>query len=186
MSFFGSLFSSGMASREAAKNREFQERAIKHRYQWQKQDLLKAGYNPALAYGQQPPGPPGGAQAAWNVQGDPVSDVATAKKAWADAKTAMTEAEERPSVLKAQVEGVDAAIEEASEKSITENRKQDLLEQQTAAQRMQNKIMSADAIIGQATAGAISKLPTWGQIGYGVLKNVAPAAAGAAARRFGR
>lgn len=68
--FLGALFGVGgqmgmaaMQAREAAKNREFQERMFKHRYQYQVDDLRKAGLNVAMAYGQQPPGPPGGAQA---------------------------------------------------------------------------------------------------------------------------
>lgn len=68
--FLGGLFGIGgqmgmaaMQAREAQKNREFQEKMYKHRYQYQVDDLRKSGLNVAMAYGQQPPGPPGGAQA---------------------------------------------------------------------------------------------------------------------------
>lgn len=59
----GQGMSAGLQALEAKKQRDWQERMIKNRYQYQKEDLLAAGYNPALAYGQQPPGTPSGAQA---------------------------------------------------------------------------------------------------------------------------
>lgn len=39
----------------------FQERAYSNRYQWQMQDMRKAGLNPILSYSQAPPGGPAGA-----------------------------------------------------------------------------------------------------------------------------
>lgn len=59
----GSGISAGVSAHIASENRKFQERMYKHRYQYQVDDLKKAGLNPALAYGQAPPGPPGGAMA---------------------------------------------------------------------------------------------------------------------------
>lgn len=47
----------------ARKNREFQERMTKHRYQYQMADMRAAGLNPMLAMGQSPPGSPPGAMA---------------------------------------------------------------------------------------------------------------------------
>lgn len=54
----GSLFSSAFdvwAGRQAAEDqRAFDERAYRHRYQWQMEDMRKAGLNPMLAYMQSP------------------------------------------------------------------------------------------------------------------------------------
>lgn len=172
MSFLGSLFSSGMASREAAKNREFQERAIKHRYQWQKQDLLKAGYNPALAYGQQPPGGPGGAQAQWNVQGNPVEEAAnaaiaisSAQKAKSEADMAKSDAHWRPHLNMQNYYNLGAT---GALTAITRQ-----------GAEIENRVREKEAIVGEAVSDELNKLGTAGQIGYGVLKDVLPTAAGA-------
>lgn len=57
------LAGSALASHEASKNRDFQERMYKHRYQFQMQDMKAAGLNPMLAMGSSPPGAPSGATA---------------------------------------------------------------------------------------------------------------------------
>jgi len=57
----GGLISGGFSARQAAKQRDFQEKMYKRRYQYQVADLKAAGLNPALAYGQSPGAAPSGA-----------------------------------------------------------------------------------------------------------------------------
>ena len=62
------LLGGGLAAlynaQEAKKNRDFQERMVRNRYQYQMEDLRKAGLNPILlSAGASPPGAPGGAVA---------------------------------------------------------------------------------------------------------------------------
>lgn len=45
----GDAASAAMMSREAEKNRQFQEKVYKHRHQWTTQDMRAAGINPILA-----------------------------------------------------------------------------------------------------------------------------------------
>jgi len=51
------------SARQAAKNRSFQKHMFRHRYQYQVEDLRKAGLNPMLAYMQSPGSAPAGAMA---------------------------------------------------------------------------------------------------------------------------
>lgn len=60
-SLFGSGASAAVSAKMAAQNRQFQERMTRHRYQYQMEDMRKAGLNPILAFGQQPPSAPSGA-----------------------------------------------------------------------------------------------------------------------------
>ena len=59
----GSAITAGVSAKIAAQNRAFQERMTKHRYQYQMEDMRKAGLNPMLAFGQSPPAAPPGAMA---------------------------------------------------------------------------------------------------------------------------
>ena len=61
-SAFGQASANRAAAAEARRNREFQERMTRNRYQYTMEDMRRAGLNPILAY-QQGGGPvPGGAQ----------------------------------------------------------------------------------------------------------------------------
>jgi hypothetical protein len=62
-SMIGSAISAGVSAKVAYENRKFQERMTKNRYQYQMEDMRKAGLNPILASGQAPPGAPPGAMA---------------------------------------------------------------------------------------------------------------------------
>lgn len=54
-------FSANAASKQSAEDAmDFQKHMYKHRYQYQMQDMRKAGLNPILAYRQAPPGSPSG------------------------------------------------------------------------------------------------------------------------------
>jgi hypothetical protein len=86
-------------SRQAAHT----ERMYKHRYQWQMEDMAKAGLNPILAYRQSPPGPTGIGGASSNIASAAATGVSSAValrrvKAEIDnirADTAMKSANER-------------------------------------------------------------------------------------------
>ena len=57
----GGMFQQSSAKAAAAKQMQFQKDSYQHRYQWQMDDMRKAGLNPILAYSQGPPGGPAGA-----------------------------------------------------------------------------------------------------------------------------
>ena len=69
----GSAASSGISAAanaaEAKKQREFQERMTRNRYQYQVEDLEKAGLNKALSYMQSPGASPSGAKASIDLSG---------------------------------------------------------------------------------------------------------------------
>lgn len=62
-SALGAQVQNKVAQREAAKQRDFQEKMYKNRYRYQMEDMRRAGLNPILAYQNAPPGAPSGAQA---------------------------------------------------------------------------------------------------------------------------
>lgn len=59
----GSAASAVMSNKQARRNRRFQERMAKTKYQYTMEDMKKAGLNPILAYKQGAGGTPGGAMA---------------------------------------------------------------------------------------------------------------------------
>ena len=59
----GSALGYALSAKEAKRQRRFQERMFRNRYQYSRQDLEAAGYNPILAVRQGPGSPPAGAQA---------------------------------------------------------------------------------------------------------------------------
>lgn len=79
-----SAFGRSSANKAARSNRRFQKHMYQHRYQYQMEDMAKAGLNPILAYQQGAGGTPSGAQA--NISSNPGSDmsntVANALKAY--------------------------------------------------------------------------------------------------------
>jgi len=93
----GSSISAGTSAMIARKNREFQERMTKHRYQYQMADMRAAGLNPMLAMGQSPPGSPPGAMAQIPDLG---SSFAKGTSAWAQKQLA----KEQEELAKANVE----------------------------------------------------------------------------------
>lgn len=74
------------SARQAAKNRRFQERMYKHRYQYQMQDMIKAGLNPILAFGNGAPSAPPGSMA--NFDNMARGGVASARTAYTARKEA--------------------------------------------------------------------------------------------------
>ncbi|AYP28828.1 MAG: minor capsid protein [Microviridae sp.] len=67
----GGIIGNQASAREAAKNRQFQKKMYKHRYQMTVQDMQKAGLNPALAYQQGAGSAPSGSTAS---QENPIGD----------------------------------------------------------------------------------------------------------------
>lgn len=70
----GSAITSGMAKKEARRNRRFQEYMSSTAYQRAVKDMRQAGLNPALAYGQGGASTPPGAQAAFPDLGKAVGE----------------------------------------------------------------------------------------------------------------
>lgn len=78
-SLIGGILGNNSAKKEAAKNREFQERMARNAHQYEVEDLRKAGLNPVLsAMGGSGAATPGGAVA--NV-GNPAKDVVSSASA---------------------------------------------------------------------------------------------------------
>lgn len=59
----GGVLGNKARAEEAAKNRRFQKKMYRHRYQYTVEDMRRAGLNPALAYQQGAGSSPGGSQA---------------------------------------------------------------------------------------------------------------------------
>lgn len=79
----GTAASAALSARQAKKQREFQKDMYQHRYQYQMDDMRKAGLNPILAYKQTPPGGPGGAMGQVGDFGDTIN---TSRKTSAEVK----------------------------------------------------------------------------------------------------
>lgn len=80
-SLAGGAATAGYNAAEAAKNRDFQERMTKHRYQYQVADLRAAGLNPALSYMNAPSAAPGGSTASvGDITGGAVTSGLAAKR----------------------------------------------------------------------------------------------------------
>lgn len=60
----GGAVTTGTSFLAAAQQRKFIKQMYKHRYQYQMEDMRKAGLNPILSYSQAPPSGPGGGMAA--------------------------------------------------------------------------------------------------------------------------
>ncbi|AYP28785.1 MAG: minor capsid protein [Microviridae sp.] len=67
----GGVIGNKASAHEAARNRQFQKRMYRHRYQYTVQDMQKAGLNPALAYQQGAGSAPSGSTAS---QENPIGD----------------------------------------------------------------------------------------------------------------
>jgi len=82
MGIISSAINSAQQAGAVARQERFQERTFKNRYQWQMQDMRKAGLNPILAFGQSPPPGPSGAMAAKgvDVSDTPVTDAKRARE----------------------------------------------------------------------------------------------------------
>jgi len=93
LSFLGGLFGNAQARREAKKNREFQERMFRNRYQYTSDDLELAGLNRKLAVtgALNVGGLPSGSMAA---QGNPAAAVGSAMTGAAAATKAGAEAKQ--------------------------------------------------------------------------------------------
>mgnify|MGYP000429937162 CR=1 FL=1 len=74
----GGLIDRDTSLRGQSRQEAFNERAYRHRYQWQKEDMLAAGLNPVLSYKQGAPGVPGVGGTSSNVAGAIASGVSSA------------------------------------------------------------------------------------------------------------
>lgn len=90
----GDLIGAGISSAQAGAQRRFQERMYKHRYQYQMEDMQKAGLNPILAAGSQPPGPPAGAMGKINPRLGSDMRLTDAQARLANSAAALNEAKE--------------------------------------------------------------------------------------------
>lgn len=136
----GSGISAGVSAHIASENRKFQERMYKTRYQMQVDDLRKAGLNPALAYGQAPPGPPGGAMAQMPDFGASMAKGADAvTKGKAQQELAKTQAVQR-------TQGIAAA---------------DLSSAQAALARAQAKTMEVSGAVNEGLVTEWNALTPW-------------------------
>jgi len=79
----GGIIGAAVSARQAAKQRRFQERMLKNRYQYQMADMRAAGLNPILAAGASPPSPSGAAASI----GNPAAGVVASAKEAARAKS---------------------------------------------------------------------------------------------------
>lgn len=79
---FGSYLGNVQAGRESQRDRDWQRRNYRHRYQWAVEDMKKAGINPILAAGSLGGGAgPGGSSAGGVMKGyDKFLDIASAKQ----------------------------------------------------------------------------------------------------------
>ena len=91
-SAYGAWQQNRMGKSAAGRQMQFQKHMYKHRYQYQMQDMRRAGLNPILAYSQPPPGGPAGASyqpqnvGAAAVEGATVASAGALKRA--ETKTA--------------------------------------------------------------------------------------------------
>ena len=160
----GSLFGSGSSAAISAKiardNRKFQERMTKHRYQYQMEDMRKAGLNPMLSMGASPPASPPGAMAQ-------IPDFGKAVSSGVDAFRARKENEKKDAEIKL----LDTQGELNTAKTATEGELQKtqrdqrfrwgfvnaLDAQNTAAQVMRNKGLRLEGKVDETLWGEIMR-----------------------------
>lgn len=128
LSFLGGIGQNIANARQAARNRAFQERMTRNRYQYTMEDMRKAGLNPMLAFSQGGGSAPAGSTA---QIGNPVPDaVATGKQA------ALAGSER--AALQAGVEKTKADTGTAKAAEAVSRKQADLIDAQIAGQRYAN------------------------------------------------
>ena len=103
LGFLGGERQNVASARAAQTMMDFQERMYRNRYTYQMEDMRRAGLNPILAFGQSPPGAPGGASYSPVNVGEPlqrgisagVSSALAAKRLREDTANIRAEAERR-------------------------------------------------------------------------------------------
>lgn len=132
-SLLGGILGNKSRRAESARNRDFQERAYKHRHQWQVEDLKAAGLNPILSAGGAPAGPAGSMATQEDVISPAVSSAQHARRLREDIK-----------VLRSQVENI---------KSDTGNKRQDyrIKGHQANAEKARVDNIKMDSLLKAAT-----------------------------------
>lgn len=119
MGIIASAISSAQQASAVARQEAFQREAFQNRYQWQMQDMRKAGLNPTLAFQQGPGAAPTGAMAKPNID---VSDapLSAARKIAEELKAVRaqrvyTEAQTEGQRIRNKIEGAQVPFKEAEE-----------------------------------------------------------------------
>lgn len=86
ISLGSSALSAAFNSKEASKNRDFQKKAMKHRYRWMMKDMKLAGLNPILAGNLGAGGIPGGSSASIGPIENPASSALANKNLYTQNK----------------------------------------------------------------------------------------------------
>ncbi len=139
-SLLGGSSANKSSAKEAAKSRQFTERQLKHRHQWEVSDLKKAGLNPILSAG----GTPSIGSSAMAQQKNIASDAVAA------ANTALTAKKQKEEInlLKAQTLKTAAETSRIGADTVPKDLQAELLEQST-------DIARSAGYAGRSTAKAI-------------------------------